>query len=528
MGSRTKNSAKNIFFSEFSYIATLILQFVNRSFFIRFLPGEYLSLNGLFSNILSLLSFAELGIGSAINFALYKPLKEQDTETLKSIMAIYRRFYIFAGVAVLGVGSVLAPCLPYFIKEPAVHIGSMYLYFLLYLANSGISYFYAYKSALIICGQKEYIVSIITSLFHTAVKLLQILSLILYQSYAVFLSIPIAASILQNIVITMRANQMYPFLKEKNIKKLDPKLSADIKRNAYAFVFQKIGGIILYATDNLIISKFVGFVYVGIYSNYTLVIQAVQTAAYRFFDSITASVGDFAAANEKSQVEKILYRTLFINAWMFCFCSVCLLSLLQPFIQLWIGDAYRLSNVILGILILNFYLEGMRAALVTLKRAAGLFWQTRYRPILEGILNLAFSILLAIRFGVAGTVLGTIISTFCMSGLLEPYILFRSYFKKNFWEYILCHVKYGLAALGAFCLTVLGCGLAEYASAALGTPCLTILGCSPARMHLILVFIVKIGVCIAIPNLFMAFLFRKNENYIYLKKYAMQFFKRSY
>ena len=159
MGSRTKNSAKNIFFSELSYVAVLILQFANRSFFIRFLPGQYLSLNGLFSNILSFLSIAELGIGSAIDFALYKPLKEQDTETLKSIMVLYRRFYTFAGLAVLISGSAVAPFLSCFIKEPQAHIGGMYLYFLLYLANSGISYFYASKRSLIICDQKEYIVS---------------------------------------------------------------------------------------------------------------------------------------------------------------------------------------------------------------------------------------------------------------------------------------------------------------------------------------------------------------------------------
>ena len=503
MGSRTKNSVKNVFFSELSYAATLILQFANRSFFIRFLPEEYLSLNGLFSNILSFLSIAELGIGCAADFALYRPLKEQDTEALKSIMALYQRFYTFAGLAVLISGSALAPFLPHFIKEPTAHIGGMYLYFLLYLANSGISYFYASKRSLIICDQKEYVVSVITSLFHTAVKLLQIVSLILFQSYAVYLCLLIAGTFLENIVITMLADRMYPFLKEKRIKKLCPGLSADIRKNAYAFLFQKIGVIVVYATDNLIISKFVGFSFVGIYSNYTLVIQAVQTAAYRFFDSITASIGDFAASNEKGHVEKILYRVLFINAWMFCFCSVCLLCLMQPFIRLWAGEKYLLSDLTLVIIVLNFYLEGMRATLVTFKRAIGLFWQTRYRPVFEGLLNLALSIPLAVRFGVAGTLLGTIISTCCMSGLLEPYVLYRSYFKKGFWKWMLCHAKYALTAFGASGLTIFGCGL--------------------VRMRPLTGFFVKIILCILIPNLFMALIFRKNENYIYLKKSLVQF-----
>ena len=506
MGSRTKNSAKNIFFSELSYVAVLILQFANRSFFIRFLPGQYLSLNGLFSNILSFLSIAELGIGSAIDFALYKPLKEQDTETLKSIMVLYRRVYTFAGLGVLIYGSAVAPFLSCFIKEPQAHIGGMYLYFLLYLANSGISYFYASKRSLIICDQKEYIVSIVNSLSHIAVKLLQIVSLILFQSYAVYLILLIAASLLENIVITILANRMYPFLKDKKIKKLSLGLSADIRKNAYALLFQKIGIIIVYATDNLIISKFVGFFYVGLYSNYTLIIQAVQTAAYRFFDSITASVGDFAAFNEKGHVEKMLFRVLFINAWMFCFSSVCLLCLMQPFIRLWVGEDYLLSGYILVIIVLNFYLEGMRATHVTFKRAIGLFWQTRYKPVFEGVLNLAISIPMAVRFGIAGTLIGTIISTGCMTGLLEPYLMYRSYFERGFWRFVLCHVKYALIAFMASCLTVFGCSMVK------GNPLTD--------------FLVRVVLCTLIPNLFMAFIYKRNENYIYLKKFVLQFLKR--
>ena len=199
-------------------------------------------------------------------------------------------------------------------------------------------------------------------------------------------------------------------------------------------------------------------------------------------------------------------RVLFFNAWMFCFCSACLLCLLQPFIRLWIGENYLLPNATLAAIILNFYLEGMRATLVTFKRAIGLFWQTRYRPLLEGLLNLAVSIPLAIRFGVAGTLLGTIVSTFCMSGLLEPYLLFQSYFKGGFFPFMLCHAKYAAIAFAASCLALFGCSL--------------------VNMPPLTGFLAKMALCLLIPNLFMAFLFRKNENYLYLKKYAAQFLKK--
>ncbi len=183
---------------------------------------------------------------------------------------------------------------------------------------------------------------------------------------------------------------------------------------------------------------------------------------------------------------------------------LCLLCLIQPFIRLWVGENYLLSDHTLMLIVLNFYLEGMRATLVTFKRAIGLFWQTRYRPVFEGFLNLAVSIPLAVRFGVAGTLIGTIISTCCMSGLLEPYLLYRSYFKKGFWKFMLCHAKYAFIAFA--------------------TSCLTILACSLVRMHHPLTgFIVRLVLCIFIPNLFMAFIFQKNENYLYLKKILVQF-----
>lgn len=163
-----------------------------------------------------------------------------------------------------------------------------------------------------------------------------------------------------------------------------------------------------------------------------MLIQAVQTAAYRFFDAVTASIGNLAVTRDKEHVEKILYRILFLNAWMFSFCSVGLLCLLQPFIRIWIGSEYLLSDTTMLVIVINFYLEGMRATMVTFKRATGLFWQSRYKAIAEGALNLVLSIPLAVHFGVAGTLMGTIISTSCISAIVEPYALFRYYFHKGF------------------------------------------------------------------------------------------------
>ncbi len=504
MSSRTRNSARNILFSQIAYAAVLILQFVSRSIFIRLLPVEYLGLNGLFSNVLSLLSLAELGIGSAVDFALYRPLKENDVESLKSILTLYRRLYWITGAVILTAGAILTPFLPCLIKDMPDNMEHMYLYFILYLLHSGIPYFFAYKRSLIICDQKEYISTALTALFNILLKVLQIAILVVSRNYALYLSATVVTALLENLIISVLADRMYPYLKDKNVRKLPSETGKEIRKRVYALVFRKIGTIIVYATDNIIISRFVGFFSVGIYSNYTLVIQAVQMAAYRFFDSINASIGNLTVSSEKGYVEKVLYRILFANAWMFSFCSAALLSLFQPFIRLWAGPEYLLPGGTLLVIIIQFYLEGMRATGVTFRRVLGLYWPARYAPVIEGILNLALSIPLAVRFGISGTLLGTIISTSCVSAIADPYVLFRYYFRKNMnhgmLKFFLEQAKYTASAAATAFLTMILCRLV--------TP-------DPASG-----FILRLCLCILTPNLCMAFIFRKNEHYIYYKRFA--------
>ena len=493
MESRTRKSALNVLFSEMSYAIILVLQFASRSIFIRLLPAEYLGMNGLFSNVLSFLSLAELGIGAAINYALYRPLKEKDTETLKSLMTLYRRLYTGIGILVLVTGSALAPFLPFLIKDMPEDIPGIYLYFLMYLLNSGLSYFCTYKRALIVCDQKQYITTFIAAVSGILLKGTQIIVLLVFRSFGAYLGVMIVMTMLDNLVVSAVAGRMYPYLKEKDAKKPDPEIAREIRKNVYALVFQKIGDSIVYATDNIIISKFVGFAAVGLYSNYTLVVQAVQTAANRFFDALTASIGNLVVTDEKEHVEEILYRILFINAWMFSFCSICLLCLVQPFIRLWIGPQFLLPDGTLFLMILQFYLAGMRATAGTFRRAMGLFWYVRYKPMVEGILNLAVSIPLAIRFGIAGTLMGTIISTFFMSSVAEPYGMFRIYFQKGFLKFLLTQIQYGMVTIGAGLLTSGICRwFTEY---------------TPEE------FVIRMAVCALVPNICMILVYRKNEHY---------------
>lgn len=512
MDSRTKNSVRNVLFSEAAYLVVLLLQFANRSIFIRLLPDAYLGLNGLFSNVLAILSLAELGVGAAINYALYKPLKENDIETVRSLMALYRRLYHMTGVIVLAAGALLAPFLGHLIRDLPSDLPEIYQYFVLYLLNAGITYFFAYKRALIICDQKEYIVTIASTLSRVMLLILQMTVLICFKNYTLYLSVMILMSVLENLVVSAAADKLYPFLKNtvsknRKVGKLDPLIGRGIRKNMYALIFQRIGEVIVYATDDLIIAKYVSFASVGLYSNYSMLIQAVQTAVYRFFDAVTASVGNLAVTREKDHVERVLYRILFLDAWMFIFCSVCMLCLLQPFIRIWIGADYLLPRGTMLIIVANFYLEGMRATMVTFKRAVGLFWQSRYKAVAEGLLNLALSIPLAVRFGVAGTLLGTIISTTCVSAIVEPYMLFRHFFHKGFQRYLWQQVRYMVIAIGTAFLTGVSCSfVCVYFACADSAPG----------------FGLRLLLCVLVPNLCMGIVFWKDENFVYFRERIRQ------
>ncbi|MCM1101476.1 MAG: hypothetical protein NC079_08240 [Clostridium sp.] len=490
--SRTRNSIKNITYSMLSYGVILFLEFVNRTIFIHLLTDEYLGLNGLFSNILSFLSLAELGVGSAINYALYKPLSTGDYELVKSIMRLYRKLYRIIGCTILIIGGSLTPLLPYLISDMPKDMPNISIYYLLYALNSGMSYFYAYKRSLIVCDQKSYITSIVNTFSKIILSVAQIVILKITHSYISYLCMAIVVTITENIFISIAANKLYPFLRDKWVQPLAKSEIADIKKNVFALLFHKIGSQIVFSTDNIIISGFVGLIPVGLYSNYTLIVNAISATISRIFSAITASVGNLVLSHDKEHIEEVFYRVLFANFWIRSFSAISLFCLVQPFIQLWVGESYLLSQGTVLVIAINFYITGMRLTVVTFKDASGLFWPDRYKPLVECVINIALSIPLAIRYGVAGVLLGTIGSTLGVAFWVEGYVLFKHLFAKNMKTYLLKQLYYAgiTVVVGAFCyflnLFFVDGGMGE--------------------------FILRILICLIVPNgIYMLWFWRTNE-----------------
>ena len=282
--SRVRNTTINSMVALFSKVIVFIVQFICRTILIKTLGTEYLGVNGLFTNILTMLSFAELGIGSAIIFKLYKPIAENDNEKIKTYIKFYQKAYIYIGTIILGLGMLLIPFLKYIVTDvPSIKENIIFIY-ILFLVNSSISYFFTYKKSIIIGFQKEYITTILNTAAIVLQNIVQIIVLLLTKNFILYLIIQILATLLDNIVASIKANKMYPYIKEKEYTKISKREEHKIFKDVKALVLYKLGYTISTGTDNIIISTFIGVSQVGLLSNYTMIINAVKSFTSSFFN----------------------------------------------------------------------------------------------------------------------------------------------------------------------------------------------------------------------------------------------------
>lgn len=496
---RIKNSVRNITNGVIGLILTYIFTFAVRTLFIKKLGVEYLGLNGLFTNVISILSVAELGVGLTITFSLYKPLAEKNEKKTKALMDIFGKVYVFISLVVLAIGILLLPFLPYLMKEQT-NIQNVYLIYLLFLLNSVLSYFFSYRYSIIGADQKGYIVIKSNIIFSFILSLLQILVLFLWQSFIIYLIINILINLIQNIYLSKKAIKLYPYLKMKGNYKIDKADADDLFKKIRAMMFQKIGSVSLYATDNIIISTFIGVYWVGIYSNYVMIIVVVTNLVGQIYSQLTSSVGNLVELESKEKSYEIFLNLLFFTFWLAGFCSICLLGLINNFIYLWIGKQYLLDFAITFVIVLNFMLLQHRNVSTIFTNSMGLFWHTRYVMFITAILNLLISIILINRVGLIGTLIGTAIAHIVTNFWFEPFVVLKYGFNKRLSNYF---KRYSIYTLILF---------------AVGT--FTIFLCSFVKENSIVTLIIRLLICIIIPNVLFYIIYRHTKEFNYFKDIA--------
>ncbi|MBQ8522132.1 MAG: transporter [Clostridia bacterium] len=434
---RTANVKTNLIFNTIKFTTQLILQFAIRTALIYLMGAEYLGLNGLFSNVLAFLNLAEVGIGTAIVFNMYKPITENDTEKIKALQNLYKKFYLVISSIVLVLGVAILPFIKHFINGDVSLDINIYVIYFMYLVNTLVGYLAAHKRSLLFAYQRNDIENKIKTFCLFFMTAIQIVVLFAFKNYYAYFAITIVFTAIESLLISKIAKKLYPQLNGK-APELDIETKKEIKKNIGALSLHKIGSTVVFSTDNILISTILGLTVLGAYSNYVLIISTITSLFVIVSNAIGGSVGNLVASLDKKYVYVKYNQIKFILSFLTAISTVCMIVLFQPFIRVWTGGGIyvlELSTVIL--LVVSFYFSRMRMATSIFKDAAGLFWQNRFAPIFEAIINLVVSIVLGWFMGINGIIIGTILSTVLVPLWVEPKMLYKHYFKKSMRKYFI-------------------------------------------------------------------------------------------
>lgn len=454
--SRTEYSAHNTTVAMFSRAFAIVMGYVLRIVFTHTLSASYVGINGLFMDILNILSLSEMGLETAISYALYRPIADNDIEKQKSVMRLFRRFYNTVAVVVFGLGLLVIPFMDVLVKNQQ-EVGHITFIYILYLVNTSLSYMLVYKKTMMDAHQLMYIGTVYKTTSWAVQDVVQIIFLVTTHNFYIYLFVNIATTLISNILISKKADSLYPFLREHDAKPLPKEEMGANFRNIRAMLMHRLGNVAVNNTDNLILSSVVGIMSVGCYSNYYLVIASVQQVLTGCFQGITASVGNLSVTSDAKKVREVFKSVFFVTHWLYTFAAICLFELLNPFVELSFGKQYVFAEEIVLVLCINFFLTGMRKAALVFRDSIGLFWFDRHNAVITAVLNLVISIILAKRLGTIGVFMGTTISMLMTTIWVEPYVLYKHHFKAPVSEYFIRYAAYVIEAAAVWFVTDMIC-----------------------------------------------------------------------
>lgn len=498
--SRIEKARKNLLSSVLQKVLSLTLIYVSRFVFVKVLDAGYLGIDGLFSNVLNILSLADLGMGTVMMYSLYQPIAEADTKKISALISFFRKIYLTIAVLILGAGLALIPFLKYIVNLEKA-IPHLEWYYVLALLNVVMSYLFVYRTTLIAADQKSYILNKYIMIFKGITFAAQTVVLLAFRNYFVYLLAALVIGFISNFCQNAAAMKMYPYLKEHS-SALEQEEKKQIGTNVKAAFLYKVCGTIQGNTDNILISVFAGTLFVGYYSNYSMIVAAVISIVTLIFTSVKAGVGNLIASGAATENHNLfLFRVLeLVNFWLISFCMTCFICLFQDFIEISFGTEYLLTFPVVVVIALNFYTSNIRQNLWTFRETTGLFYETRYITAITAIINIFLSLVLGYFWGMFGIIAATVIARMVYAWWKEPMILFHKCFHISSKEYYVTYIK-RVCLCTAVCAVTYGiCNLIHIENVYMS-------------------FSIKILVCIVAPNgIFLGYFFRTKEfEYLYKK-----------
>lgn len=447
---RVQSAARNIVFGYIGNLTTQLLGFVLRTIFIAHLGDTLNGVNDLYTSILSVLSMAELGVGTALNYSLYGPVARRDYEKIKSYMLLYKKAYRVIGLVIAVIGLAISPFLPYLVKQPkGVTVRDMTLYYFIFLFNTVSSYFVAYKYSLVNAEQNNYIQTNIITVTKMITVTLQILVILVTENFYFYLLTAAFVELLQKFFASWYLNRRYPYLKDKNVVKLSGEETGEIVRKTKALMFHKVGDVARLQTDSMIISGFINVTLVGYVGNYNMILTSVSNFVNIIFNSVLSSFGNLIATESREKQYQVFRVYRFFACWIYGFSAVGFFLLLTPLIMLWpsVGPGKALPVAVVACILTDYYFKGDRIVLSNFKTAAGVFEQDKYLALIQGGVNLIISIVLVQRIGLAGVYIGTIVSGL-IANVTKPFIIYKACFDKDVKTYFMDSIRYLTVILG--------------------------------------------------------------------------------
>lgn len=493
---RIKNSVRNTVTSIFSLIILAILGFVSTKYFITYLGIEYNGINGTFTNIISILAITELGLAGAITYNLYKPIHDKDYKKISSIMHFYKKCYRIVGIVILSLSLITSIFIQLFLKDTTLDVNYIRFLFILFAINTSISYFFSYNRNLFYAFEENYVVTIVDFVARSIKIFLQIIALVLWKNYVIFLLINIIFTFLANFVIHILAKKKYKEVKFDS-KQRDKKIEKDVMYYVKSYAVIQLLSTSINFTDSLIVSTFINVIAAGLYVNYNLIFSQISKIITSFFHNIGASIGNLVAENDSEKIKTVFLNLQYLCFFISSFCIACFTFLTEPFIKLWIGSQYLLAFNILLVLVFNFYCMIHRQPINYFLSGNGMYKELIKPLLIESIINLFVSIVLAIKIGLIGVFIGTAVST--IVGWFLSSILINKKNKMSSRNYFIRQMIFMLYSVIEIVLLKLLFGLYL-----------------PNSLILQLVYIFIL--CLIIPNTLSLIILFKNKDVVYLKE----------
>lgn len=490
---RTKNASRNIVFGVILKAYQILVPFLMRTAMIYLMGVQYLGLNSLFTSVLQVLNLAELGVGSAMVYSMYKPIAEDDDTTICALMKLYRTYYRVIGLVIAVVGCALTPFIPHLIKSDVPAGINVYMLYLLNLGATVLSYWlFAYKNSILQAHQRVDVVSKVTLVTSTIQYGLQLFVLWAFHNYYFYVIVMLVTQALTNIVAAICADKLYPQFKPRG--KVDKIQVQRINQRIKDLFTSKIGGIIYDSADTIVISAFLGLTVLAVYQNYFYILNSITGLIAVVFQACMAGIGNSIVMESKEKNYQDLNEFTFIITWVSGFCSVCLLCIYQPFMELWVGKDLMLSLSAVVCFVVYFFVRQFNALFNLYKDASGMWHEDRLRPLAAALTNLVLNLILVQFIGIYGILLSTVLAILCVGMPWLLHNLFTVIFeKKHMWHFIGRLAKYTFVVF-------ISCVVTYFI-------------CSRFSLGVIPTILVRGVICLIVPNLIYYLAFRRSKEF---------------